>query len=361
MTQKTFEPIRIGDIYLQNRLVMAPMTRNRATQSGEATQIMADYYSQRASAGLIISEAIQPSQVGQGFMNTPGLYTEPQISSWEQVTDAVHKAGGKIVAQILHAGRIGHPSLYPSAHTSLAPSAVAANGSTFTANGMVAYPTPVAMTKADINDTINDFGQAAQNAIDAGFDGVEIHGGNGFLLHQFMAENTNQRTDEYGGDLTSKVRFPIEVAQAVVDKIGANKTGFRISPANPYNDIIEGDTEALYNTLIAELPDIAFISIMEANNRQQTQLIRDQWKNAIILNPHADEQSWPASPQIVEPILNQNLAEAVCLGAAFLANPDLVDRIRGNEVLNQVDEGTFYGGDERGYTDYPTLEKKVSM
>ncbi len=359
MTQKTFEPIRIGDIDLENRLVMAPMTRNRATQSGEATHMMADYYSQRASAGLIISEAIQPSQVGQGFMNTPGLYTDAQVRSWKHVTDAVHKAGGKIVAQILHAGRIGHPSLYPSAHTSLAPSAIAASGSTFTTDGMVEYPTPIAMKKNDINETISDFIQAAQNAINAGFDGVEIHAGNGFLLHQFMAENTNQRTDEYGGDLSARVRFPIEVAQAVVDQIGSSKTGLRISPANPYNDIVEGDTEALYNTLIAGLPDMAFISIMEANNRPQTQLIRNQWKNAIILNPHEDEQHWPASPQLVEPILQQSLAEAVCLGSSFLANPDLVDRIRGNTALNQADENTFYGGDERGYTDYPTMENKV--
>lgn len=347
-----------GDIKTQNRLVMAPMSRNRATVHGEATALMAKYYTQRASAGLIISEGIQPCEVGQGFANTPGLYTEEHVESWQQVTKAVHAAGGKIVAQIMHAGRIGHPSLYPSNHTSIAPSSVRANGKVFTPDGMQSYPEPREMSLGDIAQAVADHANCARMAIEAGFDGIEVHAGNGFLIHQFMAENTNHRADRYGGDILSRISFAQESVEACVDAIGASRVGVRISPANPYNDIVEGNTKAIYDALVPSLPmHLAYLHVMEANNRSQTQAIREIWSGPLILNPHQDQSAWPASPSVLEPLLSSGLAEGVALGALFLANPDLVARLQSGSKLNEPDEATFYGGAERGYTDYPTLEE----
>jgi len=352
---KMFEPLSLGNISLENRVVMAPMTRNRATVDGQATELMATYYAQRASAGLIITEGIQPSVVGQGFMNTPGLHDDKQTESWKQVTGAVHKAGGKIVAQIMHAGRIGHPSLYPSAHASIGPSSIAAQGQTFTPGGMVDYPTPIEMGAGDIKQVIQDFVTVSRNAIAAGFDGVEIHAANGFLLHQFMSDNANRRSDGYGGGIAARTRLTVEVADAVVDAIGAGKTGMRISPANPFNDIVENDTPALYLDLLARLPKLAFLHVMEANNRPQTQEIREQWKGGLLLNPHETPQSGPVSPEIAAPILEADLADAICFGYMFIANPDLPARIKAGGPYGTADADTFYGGDHRGYTDYATL------
>lgn len=357
MISRALEPILIGAIPLDNRLVMAPMTRNRATPAGEATALMSRYYAQRASAGLIVSEGIQPSQIGQGFMNTPGLHEQRQVVAWQQVTQAVHAAGGRIVAQLMHAGRIGHPTLYSSAHQSVAPSALAAEGQTFTPGGMQPYPVPRPLSLAEIRQTSREFAEAARNALAAGFDGVEIHAGNGFLLHQFMARNTNARTDVYGGSAANRVRFTLEVVQAVCEAIGADRTGLRISPANPYNDIEEGDTLDLYRTLLPALPALAYLHVMEAGNRAQTLDIRQRWSGRLILNPHVDAISWPAAPQVIEPLLREGVADAVCFGTLFLANPDLVERLRRQAPLNTADPATFYGGDATGYTDYPALTK----
>ncbi|MCP2006812.1 alkene reductase [Duganella violaceipulchra] len=353
--KKMFEPISLGDIALANRFVMAPMTRNRATEAGLATELMATYYAQRASAGLIISEGIQPSQVGQGFSGTPGLHTPEQVESWKMVTGAVHQAGGRIVAQLMHAGRIGHPALYPSAHLPVAPSAIAAEGKTYTRDGMLDYPTPIALTKSEIARTVDDFATAALNAIAAGFDGVEIHGGNGFLLHQFMAANTNQRGDDYGGSLAARVRLAVEVAQAVTAAIGAGRTGMRISPSNPYNDIAEGDSLALYRELVSRLPDLAFLHVMEAYCREQTLAVRENWRGALILNPHASADDGAVSGAVADAVVDEDLADAVVFGALFLANPDLPARILAGGPFNVVDQATLYGGDQRGYTDYPSL------
>lgn len=350
-----FDAIKLGDIALKNRVIMAPMSRNRATPEGLATNLMATYYAQRAGAGLIVSEGMQPSIVGQGFKGSPGMHSGKQLESWQKITAAVHAAGGRIVAQLMHAGRIGHPSLYPSAHTSVAPSAVQAAGQTFTSVGMRDYPVPVAMSKTDIRQTIGDFAAAARNAIAAGFDGVELLAGNGFLLHQFLAENTNLRSDEYGGDVVGRVCFVIEVVDAVADAIGASRIGMRISPQNSYNDISEKDSAAIYSELIARLPDLAYLHIMEAGCRQHTESIRRQWQGPLILNPHKDESSGPVTPEIAKVILESGLADAVCFGALFLANPDLVVRIGTNGPYNELDGGALYGGDHRGYTDYPTL------
>ncbi|WP_374985122.1 alkene reductase [Streptomyces fradiae] len=350
-----FEPATFGKIALRNRLVMAPMTRNRALPCGGANELMAEYYAQRASAGLIITEGVQPSQVGQGFLNTPGLHHPEQVKSWRAVTDAVHAAGGSIVVQLMHSGRIGHPSLYESAHQSVAPSAVAAAGQTFTPEGPKDYPVPREMTLDEIAETVQDFANAARNAIDAGFDGVQVHAGNGFLLHQFLAANTNHRTDAYGGSVANRIRLTVEVTEAVAAAIGNERTSVRVSPGNTYNDIAEGDTDALYAALVPALPELAFLEVCEMVTRPVTRAVRDLWRGALVVNPHATPTSFPASPQTALEVLDEGLADAVSLGALFLANPDLPARVQAGGPFNQADESTFYGGDHRGYTDYPVL------
>ncbi|UGY92673.1 alkene reductase [Streptomyces gobiensis] len=357
MSKTLFEPVTLGKLALNNRMVMAPMTRNRATADGRATELMATYYAQRASAGLIITEGIQPSTVGQGFLNTPGLHTDEQVASWQPVTEAVHRADGRIVAQLMHSGRIGHPSLYPSAHHSVAPSPIAAAGQCFGPDGPLDYPVPHELTADEIAQAVRDFAAASQNAIDAGFDGVELHAGNGFLLHQFLSDNTNHRTDAYGGSVAARTRFVAEVAEATAGRIGADRVGMRISPANPYNDIAESDTAHLYAELVQALPPLAFLHVMEAANRPQTLAVREQWQGQLILNPHSTTDAGPVSPETATEALNDGVADAVCFGAMFLANPDLPDRIRAGGPYNTVDESALYGGDHRGYTDYPVLRQ----
>ncbi|MBO3735950.1 alkene reductase [Actinoplanes flavus] len=350
-----FDAVTFGKIALANRLVMAPMTRNRAKPCGGATDLMAEYYAQRASAGLIITEGTQPSQIGQGFMNTPGLHHPEQVKTWRAVTDAVHARGGRIVVQLMHSGRIGHPSLYDSAHQSVAPSPVAAAGQCFTPNGLAAYPTPRELTVEEIQHTVRDFADAARNAIEAGFDGVQIHAGNGFLLHQFLAENTNRRTDAYGGSVANRIRFTVEVTEAVAAAIGNERTSVRVSPANTYNDIAEGDTDALYASLVPALPELAFLEVCEIVSRPVTRAVRDRWQGNLIVNPHATPDSFPAAVESAQQVLDEGLADAVSLGALFLANPDLPARISAGGPFNTADESTFYGGDHRGYTDYAVL------
>ena len=356
---KLFDQISLGRIALQNRMVMAPMSRNRATEQGDATDLMATYYGQRATAGLIISEGVQPSTVGQGYMSSPGLYNQSHVDSWKKVTSSVHEKGGKIVAQIMHAGRIGHPELYPSAHQSIAPSAIAANGQTFTPKGMLDFPVPREMTQQDIKQVIEEHAHSAKCAIEAGFDGIELHGGNGFLIHQFLSDSTNQRSDEYGGSIEARVKFVVELVEAVVGAIGADKVGLRISPANPFNDIAESDTAQLYRTLIAKLPPLAYLHIMESNNREQTLAIREQWQGGLILNPHTEDTPGTVNPAIAETVLDADTADAVCFGALFLSNPDFVERVKVGAKFNELDDTTLYGGDHRGYTDYKTLEEEA--
>lgn len=358
MSTKLFEPVTLGKLALNNRMVMAPMTRSRATTDGRATELMATYYGQRAGAGLVITEGIQPSTVGQGFVNTPGLHTTEQVTSWQPVTEAVHQAGSRIVAQLMHSGRIGHPSLYPSAHRSVAPSPLAAAGQCFGPDGPMDYQVPHELTADEIARTVRDFATASRNAIDAGFDGVELHAGNGFLLHQFLSDNTNHRTDAYGGSIAARIRFVVEVAEAAAERIGADRVGIRISPANPYNDIAESDTAHLYAELAQALPPLAFLDVMEAGNRSQTLAVREQWKGQLILNPHSTADAGPVTPEIAADTLDAGVADAVCFGAMFLANPDLPDRIRAGGPYNTVDDSTLYGGDHRGYTDYPVLRKR---
>lgn len=352
---RLFEPVSVGKLTLPNRLVMSPMTRSRATPEGHATALMADYYTQRAGAGLIISEAIQPSVVGQGYVDTPGLHDEDQAESWRQVTDAVHAAGGRIVAQLMHTGRIGHPAFYPDGLQPVAPSPVRADMQTFTGTEMLDLVEPRELTVAEIAETLADFASAARNAIAAGFDGVEIHGANGYLVHQFLSTNTNLRTDEYGGSVAARIRFALEVTQAVADAIGPERTGLRISPANGYNGIAETETLETYSALVSQLPGIAYLHIMEAGDRSLTTQLRELWDGVLILNPHPTPASFPATTDAAAAAVEEGVADAVSLGQAFLANPDLPERVRVGGPFNEADEATFYGGDHRGYTDYPTL------
>jgi N-ethylmaleimide reductase len=352
-----FEPLRLGKLDLPNRLVMAPMTRSRA-RGGLVGELTAEYYSQRAGAGLIITEGTQPCVIGQGDIDTPGLHTPEQVTAWRRVTDAVHDRGGRIFVQLMHAGRLAHPSLYPDGALPLAPSAIASGARMYTPDGMLDHPTPRAMTLADIIQAVEDFVSAARNAMEAGFDGVELHGASGFLIHQFLSANSNTRTDAYGGSLENRIRFAVEVVQAVSDAIGPDRTGIRISPAISYNGIDETDTAELYPALARALAPfgLAYLHLVEVNNRDLTEVIRAAWPGPLILNPHRSREERPATADAAADVLRTDLADAVSLATLWLANPDLPARIRAGGPFNAADPDTYYGGDHRGYTDYPTLE-----
>lgn len=350
-----FDPINLAGTSLANRIVMAPMTRSRAYGPGATpTSLMADYYAQRASAGLIVTEGTQPSIVGQGYPNTPGLHSAEQITAWQQVTGAVHAAGGVIFAQLMHTGRIGHPSLLPDGLTPVGPSPIAAAGQVFTLDGMKDFVTPRELTKTGIAETVSDFAHAARNAIHAGFDGVELHGANGYLLQQFLSTNANQRSDRWGGSIEGRIRFPVEVVHAVVRAIGAPRVGLRISPANPLNDIVEDGYRDTYRALVDALAplDLAYLHLMETADRELTVDLRTRFGGTFILNPatpgavtHLDELA----------LIEDGTADMISFGGLYLANPDLPARLAAGGPFNTPDRATFYGGDERGYTDYPGL------
>jgi N-ethylmaleimide reductase len=352
----SFDPLSLGGVTLNNRVVMSPMTRSRAYGPGQApTEATALYYAQRATAGLIVSEGIQPNVVGQGYPNTPGLHASAQVDAWRRVTDAVHERGGVIFAQLMHTGRIGHPSLLPDGLIPVAPSAVAAKTKVFTDQGLQDCVTPMELTPAEIEQTVADFVTAARNAVAAGFDGVEIHGANGYLIQQFLSENVNLRNDAWGGTTRGRIRFGVEVATAVADAIGSHRVGFRISPGNPFNDIVESDLPGLYGELLAALSPLglAYLHLMEGSDRELTLQLRKQWQGTFILNPFTARPTF-TGPEALR-LVDDGTADAVAFGALFLANPDLPVRLQQGGPFNTPDPATFYGGDERGYTDYPAL------
>ncbi|WP_158851625.1 alkene reductase [Saccharothrix deserti] len=348
-----FQPLDLAGTKLPNRIVMSPMTRSRAYDT-VPTPVMAEYYAQRASAGLIITEGIQPSAVGQGYTHTPGLHTEEQIEAWRGVTDAVHAAGGRIFAQLMHAGRIGHPSLLPGDLHPVSASAVRAEGKVFTGSEMLDLVTPFELSHADIEATIADFAAAARNAVEAGFDGIELHGANGYLLHQFLADNTNLRDDEWGGSVENRTRFVVEVVRAVSEAIGAHRVGLRISPANQYNDIAEESHHELYPALVDAINPIglAYLHIAEADARALTLKLRERFSGTLILNPFTPDGV--TGPDHLE-LLDDGTADALSFGALFLANPDLPARLATGAPFNTPDPSTFFGGTEKGYIDYPAL------
>jgi N-ethylmaleimide reductase len=352
MSSILWSPIDIGAIHLDHRLAMAPMTRGRATPKGVPTEMNATYYAQRASMAVIITEGTQPSDDGQGYPLTPGIYSDEQIAGWRLVTDAVHAAGGHIIIQLMHVGRIGHPLNTPHGRQPVAPSKVKPAGVMFTKVGTFEMPPPRPLSEYEIAETVNDHRRAAGAAIAAGADGVEIHAANGYLVHQFLSSNANQRSDAYGGSIRNRIRFAEEIASGVVDEIGADRTGIVISPGNTFNDIVEDDVSELYGALVAALSplDLAFLNVVHSGDEELIRTIRRNWSSPLLLNRRGAD-----IPTRVKD-LDDGLADVITVGTQTLANPDLVARVKTNAPLNEADRATFYGGDERGYLDYPTLE-----
>ena len=354
--KKAFTTFDLNGKTLKNRIVMAPMTRSRAQDPGSLpTELMGLYYEQRASAGLIITEGTQPSIGGQGYPHTPGLYSAEQVDAWKKITDRVHAKGGVIYAQLMHAGRIGHADLLPGELTPVGPSPVAAEGQVYTSSGPQAYEAPKEMTEDDIHHAVQEFASAAENAIAAGFDGVEIHGANGYLIHQFISNNANLRDDQWGGSITGRIRFAVEVAKAVAEKIGSAKVGFRISPANPFNSISEENIDETYLALIDELAKLNLGYLHFMVNPMQNDLlsrVRPLWPNTLIVNTFVSGRTKNASDL---DYIDNNLADLVSFGNLFISNPDLPARLEADGPYNTADESTFYGGGEEGYTTYPTL------
>lgn len=351
-----FDPIDLAGLALPNRIAMAPMTRSRAHGPGlSPTDATAVYYAQRASAGLIVTEGVQPSVVGQGYPDTPGLHSDEQIAAWRKVTDAVHTAGGRIFAQLMHTGRIGHPSMLPDGLIPVGPSPVAARGKAYTAQGAKEYVVPEPLTEDGIRQTVGDHVAAARNAIAAGFDGVEVHGANGYLVHQFLAPNANLRTDAWGGDEHGRIRLAVEVVRAVAEAIGPERTGLRVSPGHTLGDIDEPEPDATYLALVRALEPIgpAYLHVVENGNRPLTLELRKRFGGVLILNvQRAGTWSGPAELALIE----DGTADIVSYGALFLANPDLPRRLRAGGPFNTPDRATYYGGGDRGYIDYPALD-----
>jgi N-ethylmaleimide reductase len=352
-----FEPLVAGRLQLRNRIVMAPMTRSRADGT-LPTSDTATYYAQRAGAGLIVTEGIQPSAIGQGYPFTPGLHTPEQVAAWRAVTDTVHAAGGTIVAQLMHTGRIGHPSTTEAvghgALTPVGPSPVTPAGQIFTPTGPQDHVEPEELTAEQIAATVADFADAARNAVAAGFDGVEVHGANGYLLHQFLATNANQRTDQWGGTPQNRIRLTLDVTRAVADAVGADRTGIRLSPANGLGDTVEDDHATIYPLLVAELDrlGLAYLHLVEAGDPSLTPVLRQAWSGALILNAVGPD---PADHPRRLGLVTDGTADALSFGRLFIANPDLVTRLATGAALTEPDLSKAYGGDHRGYTDYPAL------
>lgn len=352
-----FDSLKIGNLELKNRIIMAPMTRSRADDAGVQPGYAADYYVQRASAGLIITEATNVSPMAKGYIRTPGIYSDAQIESWKQIVDAVHEAGGKIFLQIFHTGRIALPDFLPTGvEQPVAPSAVRAAGQNYTDEGMKDFVEPRELTTAEIRQIVQDFGNAAKNAIEkAGFDGVELHGANGYLVQQFLGTNTNVRTDEYGGSIENRARFLFEVLDAMIAAVGAEKVGLRLSPGGEFNDIKESDAEELYNYIVPKLNDLNLVYLHIGTfdqNRDWHPVLRPLYRGVYFAGVGFTKERG-------EKLLAENGADAIVYGVSFLANPDLPERYAKNAALNEPDNSTFYTPGEKGYTDYPPLEKSA--
>ncbi|WP_030720298.1 alkene reductase [Streptomyces sp. NRRL F-2580] len=357
---RLFEPARLGGLELPSRLVMAPLTRNRAGADGVPGELMATYYAQRASAGLIIAEGTTPNAVGQTYPHIPGIHGPAQIAGWRRVTEAVRAAGGRMFLQLQHGGRVGHPDT--SGHVPLAPSAVRFPEPLHTPGGLREAVAPREMTAEDIRSTIADFADAARNAVEAGFAGVEVHSANGHLLHQFLARNTNLRTDEWGGSVEGRIRFTVEVVRAVAEAIGPERVGVRISPGVNVNGVDEGDTEEIYPALVKALADVgpAYLHQVHAAPDQAAFTgIRRDWPGTLIANPALTHEEVAADGgRLRGELLLAAGADLVALGRGFLANPDFVERLRTGAPLNELrPESLMYVQGAEGYTDYPALER----
>ncbi len=356
---KLLEKIKLGSIELNNRMAMAPMTRSRADKEGRVGNLTSLYYSQRASAGLIISEGINISKQAIGSPFTPGIFTNDHIIAWKKVTDAVHQSHGKIFAQLWHTGRVGH-SIDKNGELPVAPSSVAIEGQQhFTSQGQKSYEIPRSLTKAEVKQVIQDYKQAAINSAEAGFDGVELHSAFGYLPNQFLVESSNQRTDEYGGSIENRCRFVLEVMAELVNALGNNKVGIKLSPSIPYNSILDSNPTALFSHLITQLDKmpLAYIHLMNAlfpldhlphYPKNVIEVFGKLTKQIVMANGGYNREKGELE-------LERGIAKMISYGSLFLANPDLPKRFELNAPLNSPDQSTMYGGGEKGYTDYPFL------
>ena len=350
-----FSPVKLGAIALKNRMVMAPLTRNRSSNEGVPNDLNVTYYAQRASAGLIITEATPISAMAHGYPLLPGIYTDAQVAGWKKVTQAVHAKGGKIVIQLWHVGRISHPSLLPNQALPVAPSAIKPAGKAVTYEGLQDFVTPRALMREELPAIIQEYEHATRCALEAGFDGVEVHSANGYLLDQFLRDGTNHRDDEYGGSMENRARLLMQVVQAVVAIAGADKVGVRLSPVNPFNDMQDSNPQAMFNYVTQQLNayKLAYLHVVEGgiHSGGETQPfdfaeMRRLCNSAYMANLAYDKARGNAA-------ISSGHADAVAFGVPFIANPDLVERYQHDWPLNEADSNSFYGGTEKGYTDYP--------
>jgi N-ethylmaleimide reductase len=367
-----FSPLAAGELQLPNRIVMAPLTRNRAPNA-VPTPLMVEYYAQRAEAGLLITEGTAISQQGQGNADVPGLYGTDQLNGWKRVTDAVHAAGGRIVVQLWHVGRVSHVDLQPGGQPPVAPSAITANTRTYLikngVGGFVPTSAPRALDAAELPGIVQDYRRAARNAVTtAGFDGVEVHGANGYLLDQFLKRGANQRTDEYGGSIENRARLLLEVVRAVVAEVGAGRVGIRLSPVTTANDIHDPEPQPLFDYVIRQLAPmgLAYVHVIEGATGGARELPERPFDYEALRRAYRDaggRGAWMVNNGYDRALAEQALAQGadlVAFGRPYIANPDLVERLRTGAPLNTPDKATFYGGGEQGYTDYPTLARQAA-
>jgi N-ethylmaleimide reductase len=346
-----FDPLRVGQIELDNRIIMAPMTRSRANDEGVQPAYAAEYYRQRASAGLIITEGTNISPMAKGYIRTPGIFTREQLESWRNVTRAVHARGGKIFLQLLHTGRIALPEFLPDNAKPVAPSAVRANGKNYTGAGMKDFVTPREITRDEIAETVRDFAAAAKNAIHAEFDGVELHSASGYLVQQFLTTNVNLRTDEYGGSIENRTRFLFEVLDVLANEVGPERVGVKFSPQIAFNDIEERDAGEVYPYIFERLSakHLAYVHVADGTGNGWHAKLRPHYDGLYFANAGFTYESGTE-------LLAQNGADAIAFATKFIANPDLPERFRRGAPLNQPDRSTYYSAGEKGYTDYAALQ-----
>jgi N-ethylmaleimide reductase len=367
MPTTLFDPVQAGSLKLSNRVVMAPLTRNRSPNA-VPTPLAIEYYAQRASAGLLITEATAVSHQGQGYADVPGLYGADQLAAWKKVTDAVHAKGGRIVTQLWHVGRVSHVDLQPGGAKPVAPSAIAAKTKTYLikdgVGSFVETSEPRALDAAELPGIVQDFRDAARQAVHtAGFDGVEVHGANGYLLDQFMKTGSNKRTDGYGGSIENRARLLLEVMRAVADELGGGKVGVRLSPVTPANDVIDEDPQALFGYVVRQLAPLglAYIHIIEGATGGPREVEGRPFDYAALKKAYRDaggKAAWMVNNGYDKALAEKSVAggaDLVAFGRPYIANPDLVERLKAGAPLNTPDKTTFYGGGAKGYTDYPSL------
>ncbi len=360
---KLFEPFRLGGVELRNRIVMAPLTRNRAGADNVPGPLAVEYYAQRATAGLIVTEATQVIPEGQGYQDTPGIHSPAQVEGWSAVTREVHRRGGRIFLQLWHVGRVSHVSLQPGHQAPVAPSAIRAKTKTFVGGAFVDVSEPRALGIEEIPNLVEGFRIGARNAIAAGFDGVEVHGANGYLIDQFLRDGANTRQDAYGGPIENRTRFLSEVLAAVIDEVGKDRTGIRISPVTPSNDIADSNPQALFAHVVERINALApaYIHVVEGATGGPRDFggpfdysaLRRKFRGTYIANNGY-------TPESARAAIESGHADLVAFGKPFIANPDLVERLRRNAPLTQPDKATFYGGGAKGYTDYPAAEQQTA-